>query len=208
MRCQAVEPFGTTGALGTPGAANSPCFEYSLKQVPPAFEDISTTGRKLFFGNFDEEFDQVTLTAPIRYFGSDFTSVGISANGFVSFTQLAIAGLTNRTIPGSGLPESTVAPFWDDLNANTTFSDSSVFVEQLPATPPRRSYDSNDVDKAKRWRDIWAAGQGVGAVKSVAPVAQIVAGLRREYLAAGRRFGDRLLDTVALPAIEPQGATA
>ena len=60
-----------------------------------------------------------------------------------------------------------------------------------PATPPKRSYDSNDVDKVKRWRDVWAAGQGVGAIKAVAPVGQIVAGLREEYVAAAERFAAR-----------------
>jgi nitronate monooxygenase len=35
--------------------------------------------------------------------------------------------------------------------------------------------------KAKPWRDIWGAGQGVGAVDAVVPVAEIVERLSREY---------------------------
>jgi nitronate monooxygenase len=34
---------------------------------------------------------------------------------------------------------------------------------------------------AKRWRDVWAAGQGVGAIDEVLPVADIVDRLEREY---------------------------
>lgn len=62
--------------------------------------------------------------------------------------------------------------------------------DTLPAAPPR-SYDSNDVDKPSRWRDIWAAGQGVGAIKAVSPVATVVQQLRAEYEAAARRFSER-----------------
>lgn len=59
-------------------------------------------------------------------------------------------------------------------------------------TAPARSYDSNDVNKPSRWRDIWAAGQGVGAIKRVAPVAEVVRQLRAEYERAGERFTARL----------------
>jgi nitronate monooxygenase len=34
---------------------------------------------------------------------------------------------------------------------------------------------------AKAWKDIWGAGQGVGAVKEVVPAAELVARLRREF---------------------------
>ena len=41
---------------------------------------------------------------------------------------------------------------------------------------------------AKAWRDIWGAGQGVGAVHDVVPAAQVVDRLEREYLAAKERL--------------------
>lgn len=41
---------------------------------------------------------------------------------------------------------------------------------------------------AKAWRDIWGAGQGIGAVKKVAPVGQFVDRLEREYRAAKERI--------------------
>ena len=42
--------------------------------------------------------------------------------------------------------------------------------------------------KAKAWRDIWGAGQGIGAVTAVEPVAARVDRLEREYRAAGARL--------------------
>ena len=38
---------------------------------------------------------------------------------------------------------------------------------------------------AKRWRDVWAAGQGVGAIDDILPIAAIVDRLEREYRQAG-----------------------
>jgi len=42
-------------------------------------------------------------------------------------------------------------------------------------------------EAAKRWRDVWAAGQGVGEVRAVEPLAAIVEALAREYAEARRR---------------------
>jgi nitronate monooxygenase len=36
----------------------------------------------------------------------------------------------------------------------------------------------------KAWKDIWGAGQGIGTIKSVLPVSDLVARLRHEYAAA------------------------
>jgi nitronate monooxygenase len=49
------------------------------------------------------------------------------------------------------------------------------------------NFESAGGAKAKAWRDIWSAGQGIGAVKAVTPVAEFVARLAREYEAAKAR---------------------
>lgn len=41
---------------------------------------------------------------------------------------------------------------------------------------------------AKAWRDIWGAGQGIGAVDAILPAADRIAQLRREYDAARERL--------------------
>ena len=41
--------------------------------------------------------------------------------------------------------------------------------------------------ETKAWRDVWSAGQGIGAVQDVVPVAELVARLEREYRAARTR---------------------
>jgi nitronate monooxygenase len=43
------------------------------------------------------------------------------------------------------------------------------------------NFASGGSSGAKPWRDVWGSGQGIGAVKSVQPVAELVARLEREY---------------------------
>ncbi|WP_428149733.1 NAD(P)H-dependent flavin oxidoreductase [Brevundimonas sp.] len=52
--------------------------------------------------------------------------------------------------------------------------------------PAVRDYASGG--DTKRWRDIWAAGQGIESVKAVEPIADVVGQLEREYVAAVERF--------------------
>ncbi len=53
--------------------------------------------------------------------------------------------------------------------------------------PVKRDYGG---DPAKQWRDLWAAGQGIGAVTAVEPVAAIVAQLEHEFTAAVASLGN------------------
>ena len=50
------------------------------------------------------------------------------------------------------------------------------------------NFESANDAKIKAWRDIWGSGQGIGAVKAVTPVAELVARLSREYQAAKARL--------------------
>ena len=43
------------------------------------------------------------------------------------------------------------------------------------------NFGSGGGSKAKAWRDIWGAGQGVGLMNDVPAVADVVARLAREY---------------------------
>ena len=69
--------------------------------------------------------------------------------------------------------------------------------DNLP-TAESRNYDSNTAPSAKRWRSVWAAGQGLGAIKAVQSVATVVDELETEYHQSRARFS----------ALEPVGAIA
>ena len=60
--------------------------------------------------------------------------------------------------------------------------------DNLPASDAKTmNFASRGAAGAKVWRDIWGSGQGIGAVKAVQPVADLVARLEREYAEAKRR---------------------
>lgn len=61
--------------------------------------------------------------------------------------------------------------------------------ENLPTSDPSKmNFGSGSGAEKKVWRDIWSAGQGVGQIDSITPVAEVVAKLAREYAAARARL--------------------
>ncbi len=57
-----------------------------------------------------------------------------------------------------------------------------------PANMPedKKPNFENAQDDAKAWKNLWSAGQGVGAVRGREPMSEIIARLKREYDAAAR----------------------
>lgn len=50
-----------------------------------------------------------------------------------------------------------------------------------PENLPKADKSTMNFSKAKAWKDIWGAGQGVGLMDDVRPAAEIVARLKQEY---------------------------
>jgi nitronate monooxygenase len=98
--------------------------------------------------------------------GEDYKSMIVDASADdIVYTPL-FSGL-----PGNYLKPSIVAAGLDPDN--------------LPAPDPGASYRRRD-DRPQAWKTVWGAGQGVGGVGAVLPVAEVVARLRSEYDAARR----------------------
>jgi nitronate monooxygenase len=61
--------------------------------------------------------------------------------------------------------------------------------DNLPeADKTKMNFGSGGGSKAKAWRDIWGAGQGVGLMQDVPSVAELVERLKAEYAAARHRL--------------------
>ncbi|MBK4738308.1 NAD(P)H-dependent flavin oxidoreductase [Noviherbaspirillum pedocola] len=61
--------------------------------------------------------------------------------------------------------------------------------DNLPeADKSKMNFGSGGSARAKAWRDIWGAGQGVGLMHDVPTVEEVVRRLEEEYLAARRRL--------------------
>jgi nitronate monooxygenase len=78
-------------------------------------------------------------------------------------------------VHGNYLKHSVVSAGFDPLN--------------LPKSDPAKmNFGTAGGAEKKVWRDIWSAGQGVGQIDAILPVAQVVAKLEAEYAAARRRL--------------------
>lgn len=60
--------------------------------------------------------------------------------------------------------------------------------DAMPSAPAR-NYDSNVKVEGTRWLNVWSAGQGVGAIAAVEPLAAIVDRMEQQYRAATARIG-------------------
>ena len=61
----------------------------------------------------------------------------------------------------------------------------------LERSDPSNMNFGADREKPKSWKEIWGAGQGIGAVKDVRPAAEVVERMAAEYAAARKRLFDQ-----------------
>ncbi len=64
--------------------------------------------------------------------------------------------------------------------------------DALAQSDPSKMNFAEDREKPKSWKEIWGAGQGIGAVDAVVPVAALVDRLEREFNAARARLEQTL----------------
>jgi nitronate monooxygenase len=62
-------------------------------------------------------------------------------------------------------------------------------------TATARNYNASANEHVKRWKDTWAAGQGLGAVRRFERVGDVADELTRDYAVAGRRLQKRMVAT-------------
>ena len=58
--------------------------------------------------------------------------------------------------------------------------------DNLPESDPSKM-NFGGAGSAKAWKDVWGCGQGIGAIKSVQPAAELIARLKSEYQSARQR---------------------
>ncbi|HEY1780942.1 MAG TPA: nitronate monooxygenase family protein [Roseiarcus sp.] len=120
------------------------------------------------------------MGADLAYIGSTFIATE-EARAAVAYKQAIVAGDASHIV-GSSL---FTGVFGNYLRPSIVAS--GLDPDELPAgevTTMNFGAGEGGGSKPKAWRDIWGSGQGIGAVKSVQPVAEVVARLEREYAAA------------------------
>lgn len=114
--------------------------------------------------------------------GADFAYVGTALIACAEsmaeqgYKDMVVAAGTEDIVPSKGI--TGVTANW--------LRPSLVAAGYDPANMPedKKPNFENAQDDAKAWKNVWSAGQGVGAVKAIEPIGQIVARLKAEYDAA------------------------
>jgi hypothetical protein len=112
-------------------------------QISYNWIDISATGTNTGMyggggeegetGNGDNSFLPVNLEFPFTLYGNTYTTVNISTNGFLSFTDDA-SEYWNTQLPSEDYPNNVIAPFWDHLYINYS---AKIFYQTLGTAPNR-----------------------------------------------------------------------
>ena len=121
------------------------------------------------------------LGADLGYIGSPFIATS-EANADDAYKQMIIEGGAEDIVTSSlftGISGNYLKPSIAKAGMDPNTLDT--------AGPEAMNFDKGS-SKPKVWKEIWGSGQGIGAVKNVAPVAELVDRLEREYNAARERM--------------------
>lgn len=134
---------------------------------PVALSGAIATGRSIAAAR--------AMGADLGYMGSAFIATD-EANADMAYKQAIIDGSASDIVysnlftgvHGNYLKSSIIAAGMDPDN--------------LPVSDPTKMDFAAAINGDKKaWRDIWGCGQGIGAIHTVVPAAELVARLRREY---------------------------
>lgn len=114
-----------------------------------------------------------------RALGADFAYVGTR---FIATKEANADQRYKDMIVASGAEDIFYTPYFTGVHGNyltRSIVDSGLDPNNLPARDKTSmSFGSGTI---KAWRDVWGAGQGVGAIDEVLPAGEVVARMRREY---------------------------
>lgn len=122
------------------------------------------------------------MGADLGYIGSPFIATK-EANAVDAYKQMIVDSSAEDIITsslftgvsGNYLGPSIARAGMDPANLDTADSSAMNF--------------SSGSSKPKSWKEIWGAGQGIGAVEEIAPAADLVDRLKREYATAKTEMG-------------------
>lgn len=125
--------------------------------------------------------------AAARALGADYAYIG---SAFIATREANAPDGYKQMIVDSNASDIVYSNYFSGVHGNylkPSIRNAGFDPENLPQADPTKMNFANTDGKAKAWRDVWSAGQGVGSVKAVVSVAEFVSRLKREYQAALER---------------------
>jgi nitronate monooxygenase len=120
--------------------------------------------------------------------GADLAYIG---SPFIATEEARASADYKQGIVDGGAADIVNSALFTGINGN--YLRASIVAAGLDpdnlADPGADAMNFQSATGAKAWRDIWGSGQGIGVIDKVAPVADLVGRLAREYAAAKARLG-------------------
>lgn len=120
--------------------------------------------------------------------GADLAYIG---SAFIATREANADAAYKDMIVDSGAEDIVYSNLFTGVHGNylrQSIVNSGLDPDDLPESDPSKMNFGSDRG-AKAWRDIWGAGQGIGAVKSVESAEDLVNRLKAEYNDARKRLG-------------------
>ena len=120
--------------------------------------------------------------------GADFAYIG---SAFVATEEAHASDAYKQAIVAGNSDDVVYSSLFTGVHGNylkLSIIAAGLDPDNLPdGDPSKMSFGGGEGSK-KAWKDIWGCGQGIGAVKQVVPVRDLVARIKREYEAARARL--------------------
>jgi len=121
--------------------------------------------------------------------GADFAYIG---SAFIATEEARASDAYKQCIVDSSSDDIVYSNLFTGVHGNylaPSIRNAGLDPDNLGHSDPSKMSFGSDYGAKKAWKDIWGCGQGIGAVKKVVPVAELVARLKREYEQARQRIG-------------------
>ena len=118
--------------------------------------------------------------------GADFAYVG---SAFIATEEARASDAYKQAVVDANSDDIVYTNLFTGVHGNylaPSIRNAGLDPEHLPESDPSKMNFGSGSTKA--WKDIWGCGQGIGAVTSVVPTADLVARLKREYQEARQRL--------------------
>ena len=122
--------------------------------------------------------------------GADFAYIG---SAFIATEEARAVDGYKEMITSRDSDDIVYSNFYTVIHGNYlkgSIRNAGMDPDHLPESDPSKmNFGTGEgANAAKAWKDIWGCGQGIGAVKSVVPAAELIARLKREYAEARARL--------------------
>ena len=116
--------------------------------------------------------------------GADFAYIGTR---FIATREANAQEAYKQCLVDSAAVDIVYTPYFTGVHGNylkRSIEAAGLDPENLPVKDKDAMNFGSAAGAAKAWKDIWGAGQGVGTIDDIPPVADLIARMKQEYRAA------------------------